>query len=611
MRTGLGDEDRFIPARAGNTSMCCGSARSGTVHPRSRGEHSAIAQNLIALRGSSPLARGTRAVAVLGIFHGRFIPARAGNTARLSAPFSARTVHPRSRGEHQHPVGDRGHVPGSSPLARGTRPRRRRATLPGRFIPARAGNTSRASGTMRSRSVHPRSRGEHLRIVSAQEPVTGSSPLARGTQPHRRCDSDGGRFIPARAGNTRILEVGAVQVSVHPRSRGEHPPAPGTPRCRTGSSPLARGTPTPSRSGSPSGRFIPARAGNTLPSSRPSPSGSVHPRSRGEHESARTGAPSSYGSSPLARGTRPPHSRRGIASRFIPARAGNTRPGPTRSTPRSVHPRSRGEHDWRREEECNATGSSPLARGTLLCICRNRIARRFIPARAGNTKAGSAPLSLIPVHPRSRGEHTMVLRIVPSSAGSSPLARGTPEPRPAGVQRRRFIPARAGNTCPCRRSRSRRPVHPRSRGEHVLRAHHPRRRLGSSPLARGTQREGELHKRMHRFIPARAGNTLRPHSRSRLKAVHPRSRGEHRNAPISPDSAAGSSPLARGTLPGSGLVDAGRRFIPARAGNTPNQGKNPFTRPVHPRSRGEHGRPGAAKGPLGGSSPLARGTPGK
>ena len=72
------------------------------------------------------------------------------------------------------------------------------------------------------------------------------------------------RFIPAGAGNTFHTHAQANARSVHPRWRGEH-----TCACRVGgtsfgSSPLARGTPGVRRSYAAEGRFIPAGAGNTL-----------------------------------------------------------------------------------------------------------------------------------------------------------------------------------------------------------------------------------------------------------------------------------------------------------------------------------------------------------
>ena len=192
---------------------------------------------------------------------------------------------------------------GSSPLARGTPPRPNATRRAGRFIPARAGNTTAGRATARRWPVHPRSRGEHLENRSACCQNSGSSPLARGTPGAPAAGSARSRFIPARAGNTSRIGVPAVRTAVHPRSRGEHPPArPSTPSV-SGSSPLARGTPPARPDRSREIRFIPARAGNTRPQSSRSCLATVHPRSRGEHE-GNTGVDKSVnGSSPLARGT--------------------------------------------------------------------------------------------------------------------------------------------------------------------------------------------------------------------------------------------------------------------------------------------------------------------
>ena len=233
---------------------------------------------------------------------------------------------------------------------------------------------------------------------------------------------------------------------VHPRSRGEHGTQYDLTTDPDGSSPLARGTPRTSLAASACRRFIPARAGNTTWTRRSPRSTTVHPRSRGEHAQARHDPHDGRGSSPLARGTRrAPPGRKGRV-RFIPARAGNTGRMLRAPPPRSVHPRSRGEHPRRRHQPLRLAGSSPLARGT----------RRAVPA---SNRCG-------PVHPRSRGEHTSLLGILNALYGSSPLARGTLRHVPVGRADRRFIPARAGNTGRQRPAPDAAPVHPRSRGEH-------------------------------------------------------------------------------------------------------------------------------------------------
>ena len=89
-------------------------------------------------------------------------------------------------------------------------------------------------------------------------------------------------------------------------------------------------------------------------------------------------------------------------------------------------------------------------------------------------------------HPRSRGEHLVEVGVVEGVTGSSPLARGTLLERRACKVRHRLIPARAGNTG--RRLRMSMPTaaHPRSRGEHYKFAGSTGLTFGSSPLARGT-----------------------------------------------------------------------------------------------------------------------------
>ena len=317
------------------------------------------------------------------------------------------TVHPRSRGEHV-----RGHdVDGPAP----------------RFIPARAGNTS------------------GIRIVPSL--FIGSSPLARGTPVGGGGEGVGDRFIPARAGNTTWPQCWSPRATVHPRSRGEHKVWKAVGSRYLGSSPLARGTPDAAGPSGSTRRFIPARAGNTLAGACEYRGRPVHPRSRGEHWPTRSLPSQHVGSSPLARGTLRPGRHHRRHHRFIPARAGNThRPTPrTETTP--VHPRSRGEHHTQFCLAWYATGSSPLARGTLEGEGPLYVRPRFIPARAGNTGDEAGSVRGGAVHPRSRGEHSSFLLRYPLHHGSSPLARGTRDRATADPCERRFIPARAGNTC--------------------------------------------------------------------------------------------------------------------------------------------------------------------
>ena len=135
----------------------------------------------------------------------------------------------------------------------------------------------------------------------------------------------------------------------------------------------------------------------------------------------------------------------------------------------------------------------------------------------------------------------------------------------------------------------------------------PARHLGSSPLARGLPDQVPRQEDMRRIIPARAGFTVR-HSFPILHTRdHPRSRGVYPVEITDTLSGRGSSPLARG-LPGKHLEPpSGRRIIPARAGFTVVADVRGETQWDHPRSRGVyHVRP-ASLLPIPGSSPLARG----
>ena len=175
-------EHRFIPARAGNTLLRFASCVRGPVHPRAGGEHVSISVRCVSACGSSPRGRGTREIAERLRALDRFIPARAGNTRSNAACSTTLSVHPRAGGEHGSLSGCPGSAVGSSPRGRGTRPQ---------------------SASIRSdATVHPRAGGEHPTSTSKRCWKTGSSPRGRGTRQLMLVSQIRQRFIPARAGNT-------------------------------------------------------------------------------------------------------------------------------------------------------------------------------------------------------------------------------------------------------------------------------------------------------------------------------------------------------------------------------------------------------------------------
>ena len=192
----------IIPARAGSTPRHGDGAAPKWDHPRSRGEHEVGYGGQVPARGSSPLARGAHRPGPARRQGQRIIPARAGSTGPSSSPPTTAADHPRSRGEH-HIVGRQTADPlGSSPLARGARAVFGDRARGVRIIPARAGSTRSDPLTSAQSTDHPRSRGEHPTGPPTPVRHLGSSPLARGARAatHRR--SAGRGIIPARAGST-------------------------------------------------------------------------------------------------------------------------------------------------------------------------------------------------------------------------------------------------------------------------------------------------------------------------------------------------------------------------------------------------------------------------
>ena len=233
----------------------------------------------------------------------------------------------------------------------------------GGIIPARAGFTEGPPAAVPARRDHPRSRGVYRPQRQALHQRGGSSPLARGLHPAGPGLLGAGGIIPARAGFTPCCGPTPTRSWDHPRSRGVYTGA-RVPVCPpTGSSPLARGLPGLAVGDRAAVGIIPARAGFTQRGVQNLAGAPDHPRSRGVYGAEAPAPFQTSGSSPLARGLRKALAAIVVPVRIIPARAGFTVIGPTRTRRPTDHPRSRGVYPLPTRPPSESAGSSPLARG--------------------------------------------------------------------------------------------------------------------------------------------------------------------------------------------------------------------------------------------------------
>ena len=316
----------IIPARAGFTRRPVGEPGRRPDHPRSRGVYLGGAAPEAVKAGSSPLARGLQAYGRVNGSGPRIIPARAGFTLGCGRRSPPRSDHPRSRGVYPWPGCASAWPTGSSPLARGLRALAGPGRAPSRIIPARAGFTRPLTGPAVASRDHPRSRGVYSGWRGLSFAPRGSSPLARGLHRPRHHHHRRRRIIPARAGFTEPRPACAPGRQDHPRSRGVYATISAAVMVVIGSSPLARGLHPGTVQGPCGRRIIPARAGFTAGGAAGGLRGTDHPRSRGVYSCAVAHAIGCGGSSPLARGLPPAGLPRPLTARIIPARAGFTAP---------------------------------------------------------------------------------------------------------------------------------------------------------------------------------------------------------------------------------------------------------------------------------------------
>ena len=152
-------------------------------------------------------------------------------------------------------------------------------------------------------------------------------------------------------------------------------------------------------------------------------------------------------------------------------------------------------------------GSPPHARGRPECDHRPLGVVRITPACAGKTRGDRSRTTRRPDHPRMRGEDSARACLSASSRGSPPHARGRRmRCTPAAVSCR-ITPACAGKTRGCSPNAGALQDHPRMRGEDVPATGRKTVAIGSPPHARGRQHPHWEDTALIRITPACAGKT--------------------------------------------------------------------------------------------------------
>ncbi|RYP99501.1 hypothetical protein PG22506_1228 [Bifidobacterium pseudolongum subsp. globosum] len=354
-----------------------------------------------------------------------------------------------------------------------------------------------------------------------------------------------------------------------------------------GSSPRMRGKPIVSIALLVMARIIPAHAGQTGLSSRWFLWRTDHPRACGANWSIIITSGRSSGSSPRMRGKLVIGDLFEKLQRIIPAHAGQTTTASPPATPCTDHPRACGANgkchpppgppDHPRACGANSAnwtsttgpdGSSPRMRGKPSAPFAAQQAVRIIPAHAGQTSWCWRTRRPGSDHPRACGANDAKEPFDVVEDGSSPRMRGKLPWRPRQDSRIRIIPAHAGQTPMRHLLAFLVSDHPRACGANGINVNGAFYDGGSSPRMRGKLHTVRQGRRLGRIIPAHAGQTPFHAVHVRGPADHPRACGANSAASCQTCVPAGSSPRMRGKQDAGGHHREPRRIIPAHAGQT-------------------------------------------
>ena len=289
---------RSIPACAGEAQITKIGRPRRTVYPRVCGGSRGQCAPPFRISGLSPRVRGKPAGTAVYPSDGGSIPACAGEAGYGTDRNSRNSVYPRVCGGSVV-LGILGLAWwGLSPRVRG-KPIIARISAPwARSIPACAGEAPKPETAATRRWVYPRVCGGSARGADVIECPEGLSPRVRGKPVWGGGLGDGGRSIPACAGEARMGRMRRSICWVYPRVCGGSGALPGSELAWAGLSPRVRGKPIRLGIALAPFRSIPAYAGEASASSGAMAGNKVYPRVCG-------GSLSSSGAYSLADGLSP------------------------------------------------------------------------------------------------------------------------------------------------------------------------------------------------------------------------------------------------------------------------------------------------------------------
>ncbi len=234
--------------------------------------------------------------------------------------------------------------------------------------------------------------------------------------------------------------------------------------------------------------------------------------------------------------------------------------------------------------------------------------RGSIPAYAGEPSGGSSLRSPVGVDPRLRGGAAIAPSHLVKRMGRSPLTRGSPPGCAENCYILGSIPAYAGEPDRRWRRAGRCWVDPRLRGGAGSQSRRRKARSGRSPQVRGSLGAALGDLELSGSIPAYAGEPKSASASDCAWRVDPRVSGRAVLPPASTNDAWGRSPLTRGS-PGQGPAAGARAgSIPAYVGE-PRRPCRPAARgEVDPRLRGGASDWSTVNARVMGRSPLTRGS---